>query len=363
MKGRTVRSIVFLIDLVQDVGALRDVMRLACSVKGNEVIVLRSARFATADKLNLWQAELTELCKGLSIPVIKFDTELAAIKLLTDRYGLLISASESSVPSHSLSHGVFAGAPSGFLRITFQHGFECVGFLHNRAHDDTYGRSVRFNADVVAGWCDMAALTALLPAERPKLYVTGPPATTRPQPERRPGVSVFRGLICENLHSVRLKSTGVADEFLECVRQFAQRMSHAGGELTLRPHPTGQFLSTDAGRGLDDIAISALPIWRERLNDFAFAISAPSSVLIDLALAGIPVAVWQDSRRSVNLDNYQGLSVVTTVDDCWRFAVEALGRKASYLQSQTEFLAEIGFPNDAEARIIHLLHANVGVPA
>ena len=87
-----------------------------------------------------------------------------------------------------------------------KHGFECVGFLQNREHDKAHGRNVRFGADILAGWLDEDGMASMAPSEKPKLIVTGPGLVLQsPDVQRSPAAE---GLICENLHSVRLSASG-----------------------------------------------------------------------------------------------------------------------------------------------------------
>lgn len=351
-------TIAFLVDLVQDVGALRDVMLLAREVTDAELLVLKSRRFATLDKLNVWQQELETLCGAAEIKIVEFEDEFSAYRSLVGRRGLLFSASESDVPAHAVCHAVFAAAPTSFLRVTLQHGFECVGFLHNAAHENAYGRRVRFNADIVATWADPIHLSSLGYHEVPKAFVCGPPMALRKW-DAAPNESSteFRALFCENFHSVRLQGAGVQQEYLELVAAFAERMQAGGGAMTVRPHPTGQFASNNPGSfKIPSIEFSTLPIYREQLQRFSFAVSAPSSVLIDLALAGVPVAVWCDSAGHIDTRNYEGLHHVTTLDECWDFAVRALTGKDELITQQRQFLRKSGIPTDVSDRLTNLLN-------
>ena len=145
-----------------------------------------------------------------------------ALRGLADRAGLVVFASESRSHHHRVSHALAAALPSRFLSATLQHGYECLGFLHNRAHERV-AADAGFASDIVCGWFEPRQLTALPDRDRAKLMTTGAPMFldrgaalwlrdvqrgARPPPQRRQGWGWRRErrplLVCENLQSVRL---------------------------------------------------------------------------------------------------------------------------------------------------------------
>src|SRR5262249_20567913 len=159
---------------------------------------------------------------------------------------ILLSACESNVASHAVAHQLFRASPSGFITVALQHGFECLGFLHNAAHDRAYGRFVGFAADVVCAWFGRAALKSLPPDARSKLYVRGPPLLSELHEQRHVPTSSDSeakrgGLVCENLHSVRFGGVDLREQFLSAFTGFAAEAAHVGIPVSLRPHPAGRY--------------------------------------------------------------------------------------------------------------------------
>lgn len=361
---KTQSSIVFLFDLVQDVNVLRPLIQLARSTTQSSILCLVSKKFDARDQTNVWSKELRELCSDLGTQVASFESEFDVAHLLNGRHGMIVSASESSLPAHDTCYRVFLSVPPRFIRVTVQHGYECVGFLHNRAHDQAYGGRVGFAADVICSWTGPERLTALSREQRTKLYVAGPPILIDPDrnPGHLPGHSPsrrrpFTVLVCENLHSVRMRSEANRDEFLGALLEFHEAVTTSGGSVHLRPHPAGRFTDKNEIQELDRIPRHDGPLYKQALSDFDLCVSAPSSVLIDFVMAGVPVAVWRDQLGSVDASNYDGLPSVTTATEWLAVAAEALLNRGAVLEGQAEFVQELGFPLDVRARYANLFRA------
>jgi len=328
------RSIVFIVDLVQDVNTLRPLMGLARQATYSDLLVMASDNFERFDVHGMWSRELRAICGTLGIPIYRFNSAFEALQLLQHRSGLLISASESDARAHAGSHSLFLAAPPGFIRITLQHGFECLGFLHNAAHDRAHWQSAHFNADVICGWFGDGRLRSVSPSQSAKLVVTGPPllidcgtifetaeeldepadgdsnapqppedaqlempleaGESQPHPVEEPEQEQParpQCLICENLHSVRLGSDVLKSGFISQFNDFAGEAAARGWDVWLRPHPAGRYTDVKNLALPDGVQKSSGPIYKEDLKRFSFAISAPSSILLDFMLADIPVAV------------------------------------------------------------------------
>ncbi len=347
--------LVFHIHLVQDFGTLRPVIRLAHRVATRDIMVLCSAEFAKLDASGLWREELNALCTELGIAPHGYETVFDAIRLLQGRSGMIIAGSESHLPNHAATHALFRGTPPGFLRVVLQHGFECVGLLHNAAHDVAAAGPVRFAADIVVSWFEASRLTAVASAERSKLYLAGPPTlldrgTDRIVAETDP----YCGMVCENLHSVRFER-GSRDDFTKFLNALAPRFLHLGSQLHLRPHPAGNYTQRHGLPIPERVFLNTGPFYQLALEAFGFCISAPSTVLFDFMLAGTPVAVWRDAEGRIDTTNFAGLAEVVTVEDCWRFVAQAAVDRQGVLDRQAKFLADLGMPPNAEERYARLL--------
>ena len=98
-----------------------------------------------------------------------------------------------------------------------------------------------------------------------------------------------------------------------------------------------------------------MPIYKEDLRRFRFAVSPPSSVLFDLILAGIPVAIWQDPEGQIDCTNYPGLPVVSDPDEWWEFVGRAILNPEPILAAQCNFIRKLPMPDDVSERYRQLL--------
>lgn len=351
------RRLIFLFDLLQDVNVLRPLILLARRRIATPIDLLVSWSFRARDTSGRWYEELTSLAELVGASLETFASEGEAWRRLAGKAGMVISASESSLGTHRVSHTVFRSAPTSLLRVTLQHGFECVGFRQNRAHDNAHGAHVTFAADVVCGWGERASMHSLARCQASKLVVTGPTALlTGPSGK---GMRQAGPLICENLHSVRLRaSPGLQTSFIETFLAFCHVMQRGGHGATLRPHPAGQYFAKNNLALPPYVTLEDSPAYALDFGAYAYGISAPSSVLIDMALAGLPVAVWQDAHDEVDVGNYSGLPVVSGLEDWLDFAGRATTDPAALHAGRQAFLKGTGLVTDrteVERRFLDLL--------
>ncbi len=340
---------IFVVNLLQDVNIIRPLVYMASRDLGMRTEFLVTKQFYKRDKSSVWKAELQEISKATGTPLLPTETPMDSIKLLQNKAGVLVAGSESSLSAHKAVHDIFRCAPSSLLKITLQHGYECVGFLHNKAHDQAYGRNVTFAADVICSWSARHRLSATGPAQAAKVFVTGSTGmlqicnSTRMESESKPG------LVCENMHSVRLNTGGnFKTSFMQIFEKFSNILDENKLAVTLRPHPGGQYVLKTNAQISSNVIINNNPIYKVDLSRFAYGISAPSSILIDMIVAGIPVAVWRDETGIMDTSNYQGLTEISTLEDWVEFSREAVSNPSKYLALQTRFLEHLQMPTDPE---------------
>ncbi len=335
---------VFLVNLLQDVNTLRPLMFMAARGFGFTTDLLVTRFFSKRDKTGAWRRELKEIAAAIGASMVEYTSELEALNHLQGRKGLLFAGSESNLSGHSPTHDLFRMAPPSFVTVTLQHGLECVGFLQNRDHDLAHGREVSFAADIVCAWCEEERLTALAPSQRGKLHVTGPSALLQQRPRVARGQ---KGIICENLHSVRLNIAGdFKADFVSTFQEFCAALAAEGGEVVLRPHPGGQYVLKNGVSLPDNVTLNNNPIYKVDLSAYAYGISAPSSILIDMILAGIPTAVWRDSGGVMDADNYQGLTEISSASDWLDFSREATIHPERFIEAQQRFIERQKMPLD-----------------
>ncbi len=361
------KHVILLINLLQDVNVLRPIAYLAAEETDASIVFLVSEAFRTRDSAGRWIGELDRICFDIGASIEDYVAEYDAYGVLKNKSGIIFAGSESHLGAHALTHNVFRSAPDNFLRVTMQHGFECVGFLQNYEQTAVHGNYVTFAADVICGWCGPGTLRSIAPSERSKLYVTGPPSLIQPTRARHGddiAIPPGTGLICENLHSVRLNvSSNLKAPFIRDFVSFCSEMEDIDDTVAMRPHPGGQYVVKNSVALPDNVMLDNRPMYDVELGKYAFGISAPSSVLIDMLLARIPTAVWRDPDGLIDASNYDGLRTVTGLEDWIRFAADAKAQPDAIVKRQDQFLAGLDMVTDAaevRARFARLLTNCVG---
>ncbi|MDQ3144322.1 MAG: glycosyltransferase, partial [Pseudomonadota bacterium] len=337
---------IFLLNLVQDVNILRPLVIMAARDFGFKPVLLVSSKFIGRDLYGIWQSEIEQLCAEIGAESFIYANDLEAHRHLTGT-GIIFAGSESNLPAHAQTHDVFRHAPPTYLKVTLQHGFECIGFRHSGDHILAHGPTASFGADIVCAWYGLDGLTAMAPSQRSKLLVTGPSALLQ-QPlgeiVRTPGAP---GIVCENLHSVRLNIAGdFRTQFVDAFGEYCGLLRQDRRTVTLRPHPGGQYVLKNKVALPVNARINNAPMYKLDLRKFAYGISAPSSVLIDMLLAGIPTAVWRDTDGTMDADSYAGLTTVSTPREWAEFGRAAEADPAPFVALQRGFLERTGMPLD-----------------
>lgn len=352
------RHVVFMLNLLQDVNIVRPLAYLAARQMDVVVAFLVSDRFRIRDKQGVWAIEIERIAAEIGAEIAVYDSEYAAFQWLQNRHGALIAASESNLSAHHEVHNVFRIAPSDFVKVTLQHGLECVGFLQNRDHDRAHGRNVRFGADIVGGWLEADRMCSMAPSERSKLMVTGPGLVLQ-RASTSPSSNGAEGLICENLHSVRLNGAGdFKAGFMDVFFSFCAKLAESGTQVALRPHPGGQYVLKNKVTLPDNVTLANKPIYQTDLSAYRYGVSAPSSVVIDMVLSNIPTAVWRDQDAIMDASNYEGLTIISTLDDWLAFRRDALKRPEMILERQRLYLQRLGMPinpDDVRTRFLTLM--------
>jgi glycosyltransferase involved in cell wall biosynthesis len=341
------RRAVFVVNLLQDVNIVRPLVYMAARDLRLPTEILLTEQFIARDTSGIWQGELYEISANTGASLIVYRDDVEALQMLQGQSGALIAASESNLSAHKPTHNLFRLAPQSFLRITLQHGFECVGFLQNREHDLAHGKHVIFAADVLCGWCESSRLKSMHPSQRSKLYVSGSPAILQ-RPVTNGAIDCADGIVCENLHSVRLNASGdFKTSFISIFEKFCLALAEERRTVTLRPHPGGQYVIKNSVPLPTNVTLNNEPIYKVDLTQYSYGVSAPSSVVIDMVLAGLPVGVWRDESGGMDASNYEGLTEISTLDDWLDFSRQAVSNRNSIIERQQRFLEQQKMPTDA----------------
>lgn len=326
---------VFIVNLLQDVNILRPLVFLARGLGMSPRLLVMNA-FDGRDTRGTWRAEISEIAGACGASVQRFSHASEAVPMLRGG-GIVFAGSESNLAVHRPSHDVLRCAPRSYITVTLQHGFECVGFLQSRNHTRAHGDEVTFAADVLCGWSPPECLTSLAGSQRGKLLVTGPTSLLQPP---QAGPKSARGIVCENLHSVRFSTAGdFKTDFAKVFAALCADQATHGRSVALRPHPGGQYVLKHNVPLPSNVVLNNHPIYKVDLSKYVYGISAPSSIIIDMLLARIPTAVWIDQGGDVDPGNYAGLTLISAPEDWVAFAREAEADPAPFLARQDAFLA------------------------
>jgi hypothetical protein len=152
--------------------------------------------------------------------------------------------------------------------------------------------------------------------------------------------------------------------FLDIFSEYCAQMHEIGEPVILKPHPGGQYVVKHNVALPENVELETRPIYQIDLSAFDFGISPPSSIVIDIILAGIPVAVWQDRSSLVDTGNFSGLTFVVETEDWLAFRRDARLRRPSLIARQQSFLAGIKMLIDpAEIRRRYLTLIGSGLAA
>jgi hypothetical protein len=347
--------VAFHFGLVQDVAVLRPLVKLAAASCSVDLHLLVASKFAELDNEGRWMAELDRLGAEAGVNPFVYESAFDCLSRCGAGRGLIIAGSESDAKAHLQAHELFRALPGRYRTVTLQHGLECVGFLHNARHDASAGRSVRFAADIAVSWFDLSRALSVSAIERSKIFVAGPPSMIDPVTRVGTAQSGLPPLICENLHSVRFVNGRMREAFIETFLEFASRLRMIGERLVLRPHPAGRFTDRKGVVLPDNVEVSREPLYDMDLSAFSYVISAPSTILFDFALVGVPAATWIDAEGQVDARNFTGLPQVNTVDDWWRFHLAARWQRQSLVNAQKDFVRRQEIPGNVRERYEQLL--------
>jgi hypothetical protein len=134
--------------------------------------------------------------------------------------------------------------------------------------------------------------------------------------------------------------------FMEIFFAFCRKLAVRGETVTLRPHPGGQYVLKKNVALPANVRLNMLPLYDVNMKGYQFGISAPSTIIFDMVLAGIPVAVWRDPAGVMDASSYDGLAEISTVDDWFGFERDVRIRPEMILDRQEAFLRRLSMPID-----------------
>ena len=314
------------------------------------------------------QLKATNLELSNQLSVLNHKAVVAGFRPSLRGVQALITASESTAAAHRGPHALTKRANRrGIATYTLQHGLENVGLTY---FDDEHPvGQVMFASKTIFTW----GPTAHLPAETPKATkakciaagcpkIVRPPEPAVPIPElsipnykRRDRLIV----IFENLHWSRY-SDRYRQQFLQDLGQAA--LTHSKTTFIIRTHPTGLWTQ----RHLDRLPSASNLVLADPSSDRWRAVTAatlialaditittPSTIALDAARAGCPVAV---AAYGLSLPNFEPLPLLQHHSD-WQALMAEPGQ--SLAQKSEQFARSRLMPGDAVGRIISQIAADL----
>ena len=279
----------------------------------------------------------------------------------------VITASESNHAAHKTAYELTKRAnQEQITTYTFQHGFENIGLTYS--DEATPITSVNFASQTIFLWGNLGTLHPHIPVStQEKCVPVGCPKYAKPPASSIP-FSHFRGklvAIFENLHWERY-SDAYRASFVADLHQVVHQFPHI--TFLIKPHHAGQWLTGKKNSKLpryqgtlpqaDNLVIAdpTDPKWEgftaPALLEIAdAAITTPSTVALDAARLGRPVAVV---GYDLTLDKYHPLPTLRQFND-WAEWVKELTAPTGYHRLKTvgqEFLDKQIVPGDAVAQVV-----------
>lgn len=228
-------------------------------------------------------------------------------------HDVLLTASESTAAAHAAGHAlVLRARQCGLHTATLQHGLENVGLSPGR--DGTWER---FGSTTVFCWFDAKYAHPEMPtATRARLVSIGRPTMTREPVPPRFDLGVF-----ENLHWDRYSDDNRSD-FMHGLIHLTERRPDL--RVYVRSHPAGGWLDglSESLNRRSNITFSSAEASRRSPDGGADAvamsrriITTPSTVALDGAMAGRPVALAGHAGPA-----YAPLTVLKRADEWLDFA-------------------------------------------
>jgi hypothetical protein len=263
----------------------------------------------------------------------------------------LVSATESNLRPHKLAHEITNLANSlGVHTATLQHGFENIGLTYSDEFQPI--EQVRFASKRILTWGGPDTYHPKIhPGNRAKCIpigfpknISAPPTEAQPISPYSVNVGIF-----ENLHWTRY-SDAYRSAFLHALNAVARARPDLG--FVVRPHQSGMWLTNryqgDVPTAANIIVLSpATPEWkhltaRQMFPALSAIITSPSTVAIDAAVAGIPIAI---AGFGMDLGNYEPLEILHDTSDWISFVARATETSAAS-SSQDAFKRRVFWPGD-----------------
>lgn len=157
-------------------------------------------------------------------------------------------------------------------------------------------------ADVIFGWGEgTTEQTSVWRSPRPRVRIVGVPGLRAREPSMRASAADWklrRALItAAGPTETPISQLRTCDAFMDALWPSIARLTEAGVEVALRPHPTEApeyYRRLLRARGLE-VKVTAEGTFQAAVADADILISSTSSVAFEAATQGVPVLLWMGS--------------------------------------------------------------------
>ena len=350
-------------NLVQDIEFICPIIA-AAKDKG-----VAAAIWVSTSMIRRWPYTLATLSQsGAPLRVLEETRDGAVVPRFPSSVRAVLTIADTNLGPHRFSHSITQAAnKAGITTGTLQHGFENVGLTYS---DDLHViERIEFEARHIFVWGDLSLLHPRVSEKTrrkcisvgcPKMAVTAGAALPSIVPAGKPVVGIY-----ENLHWHRYD-----DAYRSFFLDGALRLAAKYPDVTfiIKPHNAGLWLTTRFEGGLVPpanllIADPSEHQWEGRtatsmLPHLSGVITSPSTVALDAARAGLPVAVV---GHGLALNNYAPLYRIEDVEQWADFAASLFDgpRRQALVDASHAFVARVLLSGDAATRIVeHLLDPN-----
>ncbi len=281
--------------------------------------------------------------------------------------GGLITIAETNQSTHRFSHRIAMLAnKEGIPTYTMQHGFENIGLTYS---DNRYPiERISFASKTIFTWSPLNLLHPGVPSETRERCI--PVGCSKDVPTGKIGLPlpVNRRLVVgifENLHWERYDRR-YAERFVQDTQSLAERFPEI--VFLIKPHHTGRWLTSryeGSVPSLSNLVIAdpAHPEWEQftasqLVNSLDGIITTPSTVAVDAARAGKPVAVV---GYDLDVSVYSPLLILGETED-WVGFVDNL-QDPALVQRSADFVSRAVCRGNASASILCKIAEDMGIKA
>lgn len=290
------------------------------------------------------------------------------VRLLGKSKGLLVM-SESNLPPHKFTHQIIKIAKKrGVVTSVVQHGYENIGLSYSDKSQSI--SKINFAAERVYIWGPLYTLHPNIPSgTRIKCFPVGSTKPANAEPVAIPSLQSCKTVvgIFENLHWDRY-SNDYCKFFLDGIQQLADSFPHI--TFLVKPHHAGLWITHRYDGTIPSasnlvIADPTDPVWEpytatQLLGCMNAVITSPSTVALDAARAGIPVAVV---THNMDIECYKPLYNIKNSEQ-WLALIESINdpqQRAGLVQLGEKFVREVVIPGDASEIILDDIYARIKV--